>query len=383
MHTFRMIVHARERNALEAEGSRDTATQQRSKRNIMMFSVRARLFRGRGTGVSRMRANVAFISKYKIQLANGEGEDSMSTMTQSRVQALIDTIQERIAGVERITDLDARHNAIFDVVPTLKAEAEQALADDPDALKEAMDALRDAFDRFKHANAIPRLPYSSDVDARYPYRDALGQPVHIAVLWDATSKVMEPISSHASNTLRIEDLYPYVDPRIDNHTRGQAYENMLYSRKIVAADLRDEREYDLIGQRGVFAARRIQAGECLGVYGGRLMSAAMFFCCVDDTFVLDAAAGASVTFVDGENILAMANTSLAYNADGKAVCQADDRGYNMEARTFHASSYCGRQFSIRAFFASQAIASGTELRWNYRYSPDMVRHVFGRADDRG
>lgn len=55
-----------------------------------------------------------------------------------------------------------------------------------------------------------------------------------------------------------------------------------------SVDLRDAREDVLVGERGVFAVRGIARGECLGVYGGRLMTPATHYTCTGDAFVLSA-----------------------------------------------------------------------------------------------
>ncbi|MCG3576389.1 hypothetical protein RSP673_000465 [Ralstonia solanacearum P673] len=93
-----------------------------------------------------------------------------------------------------------------------------------------------------------------------------------------------------------------------------------------------------------------------------------------DSFVLNCSAHAEESYVDGENILAMANTIFAYEGDCP-VAQAE-HGYNMAMARFNATSRCGRTFSVGAFFATGCIAPGTELRLNYNYSPDQVRGRF-------
>ncbi|MGD7412550.1 type III effector protein, partial [Ralstonia pseudosolanacearum] len=156
---------------------------------------------------------------------------------------------------------------------------------------------------------------------------------------------------------------------------GALYLGRLHCRTMMAADLRDPRESALVGERGVFAARRIERGECLGIYGGRLMTPATYYTCLDDAFVLSTTAEGIESAVDGENILAMANTVFAYEGE-HAVSQAAD-GYNMEAAVFQATTRCGRRFAIRAFFATEAVPAGDELRWNYRYAPALIRQRFG------
>lgn len=296
----------------------------------------------------------------------------MTLANEPSAQALLDTIRQRVADAARVPGLAARHEAIFDVVPALKARIDGAFADGAPDVQEATACLREAFEAFKRAHAIARLPYSPRLDARYPYRDETLKPVLIVELRDPTQASDERAAS------RIVAVMPYVDAALSDQSRGDAYRNIIQCRTIEPDDLRDPREHVLVGERGAFAARRIHRGECVGVYGGRLMSAAMFFTCVDESFVICANSGNSVAFVDGENVLAMANTSLAYDADGIPVAQAE-HGYNLEAASFDAGSRCGRRFSIRAFFATEEIEGGTELRWNYRYSPELVRHVFGEA----
>lgn len=299
----------------------------------------------------------------------------MTFPSELREETLLDTITQRVALAARVPGIAARHEAIFDVVPALKAQIDETLAHDPRAAREATACLHDAFESFKRVHAIARLPYSPRLDARYPYRDESLNPVLIVELHD-------PAQIRGGNmSSRIDAVMPYIDPASSDERRGAAYRNTVRCRTIEPADLRDPREHVLVGERGAFAARRIRRGECVGVYGGRLMSAAMFFTCTDDSFVISASSGDTVAFVDGENVLAMANTSLAYDADGMPVAQAED-GYNLEAASFDARSRCGRRLSIRAFFAAHDIEQDEELRWNYRYSPALVHHVFGEAHRR-
>jgi hypothetical protein len=146
-------------------------------------------------------------------------------------------------------------------------------------------------------------------------------------------------------------------------------------RAILDADLTDPRERVLVGQLGVFARRALRSGECLGVYGGQLLTPAMYFTCADDAYILSAVSGANFAWVDGENILAMANTRLAYDAEGLPVAQAGE-GYNMKAVRFHVISACGRRFSIGALFVAEDVEAGTELRWNYGHSAESIAAIY-------
>lgn len=299
----------------------------------------------------------------------------MISLNEPRELALLDTIRQRVTAAACAPELAARHEAIFDVVPALKALIDAYIPSDAAAAREANACLSEAFESFKRMHAIARLPYSPQLDARYPYRDESLNPVLITELCGAA----QTLDSRAAS--RVDAVMPYIDPVLSDNSRGDAYGKTIHCRAIEPRDLCNPREHVLIGERGAFAARPIRRGECVGVYGGRLMSAAMFFTCADESFVISASSGNSVAFVDGENVLAMANTTLAYDADGVPVVQADG-GYNLEAAPFNAKSRCGRRFSIRAFFATQDIELGAELRWNYRYSPELVRHVFGDTHGR-
>lgn len=290
--------------------------------------------------------------------------------THPRVRPFAEAIDACFVRAGCLPALASRHSAVFDDVPPLKERIERELADDPAAAAEGMAWLLDRFEAFKQRHAVARLPYSPLLDGRYPYRDELMNPICIAALGNPP----QPLGACADPL--VAAILPYVDPDAGEQARAAAYRDKLVCRTITERDLPSPHEQPLIGQRGVFAARRIRAGECLGVYGGRLMTPALFFTCVDDSFVLSAASDGELAFVDGENILAMANTLLAYDGQGVPVAQAAD-GYNMKTIRFQAVSSTGRRFSIGAFFALHDVDEGTELRWNYSYSPEAIARVFG------
>jgi hypothetical protein len=292
----------------------------------------------------------------------------MTVSTDPRVQSIIETIDTCLAQAERLPGT-AAHDAIFDSVPALKARIVDTLAGDARAEAHALGYLADMFERFKRRRPITRLSYSPLLDARYPFRDAAQNPIHIVAMTD------RPDRFGACDDPRREAVLPFVDPAADEATLGAAYHDRLVCRAITRADLPDPREHVLAGQLGVFAARALRSGECLGVYGGQLLTPAMYFTCADDAFILSAVSGADFAFVDGENILAMANTRLAYDADGLPVAQAGE-GYNMKAVRFHVISACGRRFSIGAMFATEDVEAGTELRWNYGHSAEVIAAMY-------
>jgi hypothetical protein len=281
---------------------------------------------------------------------------------------MIATIDTCIAHAEGLPGT-AAHDAIFDSVPALKARIVDTLAGDAPAEARALNHLAAMFERFKQRRPITRLPYSPALDGRSPFRDAAQNPLHIVAITDG------PDRFGACEDPRREAVLPFLDPDADAATLAALYHDRLVCRTITAADLPDPRERVLVGQLGVFAARALRCGECLGVYGGQVLTPAMYFACADDAFVLSAVSGENFAFVDGENILAMANTRLDYDADGLPVAQAGE-GYNMKAVRFHVIAEGGRRFSIGAFFAAVDVAAGTELRWNYGHPPESIAAVY-------
>jgi hypothetical protein len=292
----------------------------------------------------------------------------MTASTDPRVQSIIETIDTCMAQAECLPGT-AAHDAIFDSVPALKARIDDTLADDAQAAAHALGYLTAMFERFKRRHPITRLPYSPEIDARYPFRDAAQNPIRIVAMTDS------PDRFGACDDPRREAVLPFVDLDADGATLAAAYRDRLVCRAITDADLLDPRERVLVGQLGVFAARALRSGDCLGVYGGQLLTPATYFACADDSFILSAMSGPDFAFVDGENILAMANTRLAYDADGLPAAQAGE-GYNMKAVRFHVISACGRRFSIGAFFATEDVEAGTELRWNYGHSAEVIAAVY-------
>ena len=292
----------------------------------------------------------------------------MTASTDPRVQSLIESIDTSLAQAERLPGT-AAHDAIFDRVPALKDHIVDTLAGDAQAEAQALAHLTAVFERFKQRRPIVRLPYSRLLDGRYPFRDATHRPLHIVAVSDGPDKF------GACDDPRREAVLPFLDPDAGAAALGALYHDRLVCRTITAADLADPRERVLVGQLGVFAARNLRYGECLGVYGGQLLTPSMYFACADDAFILSAVSGENVAFVDGENILAMANTRLDYDAGGLPVAQAT-AGYNMKVVRFHVIAEGGRRFSIGAFFAAEDVAAGTELRWNYGHPAETIAAVY-------
>ena len=295
----------------------------------------------------------------------------MLSSTSCFADALVDRIRLSLQRAAETSGLAARHERFYEAAQALRSEILELVSEEPDdlAVLKCAQAFREETQAFKQAHAIARLTYSPEVDQRYPFRDEMEQPILITTL-EPTGRARDRFERYPSDA-----VWPYLQADVAPRVRGALYQHTLVCRRLLRADLRDMHEEALIGERGVFAARDIAVGECLGVYGGRLLTPATYYTCLDDSFVLSTSAGGIDSWVDGENILAMANTIFTYER-GEADRQAES-GYNMEAAVFEATSRCGRRFSIRAFFATERVAAGAELRWNYRYAPELIRQRFG------
>lgn len=138
----------------------------------------------------------------------------------------------------------------------------------------------------------------------------------------------------------------------------------------------------------VVANRRIASGELIGVYGGTLRPGRFlqpneltFAMSVSDN-TLKASVAIPGMHVAGDNIISRINTCFIYDAVGKPIAQARD-GYNLQVVGFtvEADLLMGdkpnrNKYSLNAFFATQDIAAGTELRWDYNYSDEAMKLLF-------
>lgn len=165
------------------------------------------------------------------------------------------------------------------------------------------------------------------------------------------------------------DVAPYVEASGNAASRESAYRRWVGQRQMLASDLRDPSEFELIGQRGLFAAADIPAGTCVGVYGGLLLDEVGIFLTAQTRYLLTPPAieGRRCS-INGEGLIALANTLFVLDADGKP-CGHPAQGYNMEAAQFEARFSHGWRLPIPAFFTTEDVPAGTELRWNYRLQP--------------
>ena len=232
-------------------------------------------------------------------------------------------------------------------------------------------------------------------NGRYPIRDMSGQPMRIKYIESSST-------SDASNTTYYkETLEPYL--------KWQGYEKVasLYDEKIevvpfTAALQKFPEESSLLGQKAVVAKRAIHKGEPLGIYGGTVLheSAAQFR---QDVYASSIEARSSpppdaiphirklpnTELISGDNVLSRINTIFEYET-GRPVRQART-GYNTESVDFDvdtidnspvdipANQQTLTRLKMTAFFASEDIAAGDELRWNYNYGEQEIREYFSES----
>jgi hypothetical protein len=208
---------------------------------------------------------------------------------------------------------------------------------------------------YEHRWRIGRRPYRPERCGDYPLRDAGHDALRVL---DAA-----PHSDPARSGRRYgwAAVAPFVDARLPRRARARLYE-ALTPRQLKACDLLCRSEAALVGQWGVFAARTIPAGSCLGVYGGQLLRGDDWMLLPDDRYLIALDQQGRVR-MDGETLLSLANTLYLPGA-ADPPRHAED-GYNCEMARFPARLAHGWDASVPALFATQDIAAGEELRWHY------------------
>lgn len=235
--------------------------------------------------------------------------------------------------------------------------------------------------------------YDRSNNGRYPIRDLRGQPMRIKRI-QASSEIT------ASGVRYNKDVVlPYF--------QWQGYEKVasLYDEKIEVVTFTAEHqlfpeESSLIGQNAVITKRTIKKGEILGIYGGELLPK-MMAVIRQDPYLIDIEAHyppkagdalqpaliSTGVLLSGDNVLSRINTIFEYEA-GKPIKQAST-GYNTEVANFDVDVIDNnvtnpeqpalKRLQLTTVFATQDISAGTELRWNYGYSEEMIKDLFSEA----
>lgn len=215
--------------------------------------------------------------------------------------------------------------------------------------------------RYRERLRIARRTYADGDAGLAAFRDADHGPLRLLSA-DALSL---PLADGSQRPF--DAVAPFVESGCSRRARAALYLRWMEPRRIIEADLWDPHEAALVGQRGVFARRPIPAGTCLGVYGGQLLDEVDYFLLQDDRYLMALRSGAGPAFVNGENLMALTNTVFEWDAMGQRGAHPAD-GYNLVRVLFASKWSHGWHMGMPAFFASQDIPAGTELRWNYDLS---------------
>ena len=225
--------------------------------------------------------------------------------------------------------------------------------------------------------------YNRANNGKYPLRDSLGRPVRIRTL---ENKVMLAMGE----TYASEQIRPYI--KFEGYEAvARLYEEKLQLRQFTEADVKVPGERALVGQSMVVANRRLTKGEVVGVYGGTIRSG-RFLHPVEQVFTMiigmdvvyrSGQLGPGPIAVVGDNIISRMNTNFVYDDAGKPLRQAPD-GYNIELVGFKieadlptAQGVTRKPYLLNAAFATEDIPAGTELRWNYHYTDEDMKMLFG------
>ncbi|WAC71579.1 SET domain-containing protein [Roseateles sp. SL47] len=214
--------------------------------------------------------------------------------------------------------------------------------------------------RYRERQRIARRNYADADCGLAPFRDA----DHGALRLLCADEASLPLADGSRRAMA--DVEPFV-AACSQRARAAAQQRWMLARRLTEADLKGPHEASLVGQRGVFARANIPAGTCLGVYGGQMLGEVDYFLLQDDRYLMALRSGAGPAFVNGENLMSLTNTLFEVDAMGQRAGHPAE-GYNLTRVLFPSKWSHGWHIGLPAFFASQDIPAGTELRWNYDLS---------------
>jgi len=166
-------------------------------------------------------------------------------------------------------------------------------------------------------------------------------------------------------TLSSQCVLPYLEPHVRGRVRAQRCRRWLQPARLERRHLRSTHEAPLLGQWGVFAARRVPAGTCVGVFGGLVLDEADGLALRNHRHAISASAVPGRVTVNGENILSLVNT--LFETDEQGVWTGHPAtGFNTDMAQFDVRLSHGWDVRIVACVATQDIPAGNELRWSYR-----------------
>ena len=292
-----------------------------------------------------------------------------------RCGALLALADARHAQIERIADA-ARRRAqhrehLLELLDHLDRLQSAPLPPDrgsePDLTMQRMSLINAGLARWNHLLARLRYVNRARVHRRVhtdfglragPWRDVDHGDLTLVEI-DATSQPADSGCRHGR-----EAVLPFIAPRRRAAARAALYKHWLMPARLERRHLRAPHETPLLGQWGVFAARPIASGTCLGAFGGLLLDPVDGFLLRDHRHAISASREPGRVTLNGENVLSLVNT--LFEVDAKGVWTGHPAtGYNCEMAHFPARLAHGWDVVVVACFASQDIDAGAELRWNY------------------
>jgi|GEM_PF-532009 len=299
--------------------------------------------------------------------------------TTSKCEALVALIDREFEAIDKLPPGIERRKAHFATFRHFKdylcelAAPERLLTESGEVLDSmaraqlVLDLMRSGGARwesmvkqYRHAerNRVHRRMWRQDLCGDYPFRDVDHGPCHVL---DA-----DDLSKPARSGRRYSyvDVFPFACPSTSKSERAALYNDLMQVRSLVEQDLKTPDEQALIGQRGVFAKVQIAAGTCLGIYGGQLLDEYDLFLVMDGRYLLSASDEPGRVCVNGETMLSLVNTLFVADENGEKK-RHPPTGYNVEVAFFPAQLLHGWAISVPALFATEDIAAGEELRWNY------------------
>lgn len=206
-----------------------------------------------------------------------------------------------------------------------------------------------------------------------PYRTVDGTAIVIAYLSVNSLESTNNISYSGRQVL------PFTQADIVGSQRAALY-HYLNCRRLTAADL-PELEKDLIGQWGVFAAKKIPNKTCVGIYTGVIVPEGFADISVFDhdyLISLNTSINKREIFLDGDGITSKINTLVEYNSAGRPTRQAQE-GYNIGMVKFSALLADSSEVAVIALFTLKEIPANTELRVNYQYRDEEVVRMYSSS----
>jgi hypothetical protein len=221
--------------------------------------------------------------------------------------------------------------------------------------------------------------YNADNNGAYPLLKPDGTAYKIRTIASRSS------ISETGRFYRSRPVKPFISSTLTAEQRGKLYDP-LEVRLLGSNDLAANEQL-LVGQHGVFAARKITAGTCIGVQAGPVftwenlardygISSDEIGWMINTDYLVDLNVwrrSSEGFFLDGNNIISKINS--CFRREGGDHWRQAYGGYNVEVVGFKCELDDRQCIDLAAIFAACNIRAGEELRMSYHYPPELVAQV--------